>query len=96
MITAVLLIGILGLLLGLFLGFASKVFHVETDEREEKIIEALPGNNCGGCGYPGCLGLAAAIVKGEGEYKDSDPEDIDEYLAKNIFFVPKNARWSYL
>ena len=65
MITAVLLIGILGLLLGLFLGFAAKVFHVETDEREDKIIESLPGNNCGGCGYPGCSGLAAAIVKGE-------------------------------
>lgn len=25
----------------------------------------LPGNNCGGCGYAGCLGLASAIVKGE-------------------------------
>ncbi|MFR6563032.1 MAG: (Fe-S)-binding protein [Eubacterium ventriosum] len=22
--------------------------------------EALPGNNCGGCGYPGCDGLVAA------------------------------------
>ena len=27
--------------------------------------EALPGNNCGGCGYPGCDGAAAAIVNGE-------------------------------
>ena len=25
-----------------------------------------------------------------------DPEDKDEYLAYNIFWVPKNARWSYL
>ena len=65
MITAVILIGILGLLLGLFLGFASKIFHVETDERIDKVIEALPGNNCGGCGYPGCSGLAAAIVNGD-------------------------------
>lgn len=31
------------------------------------IREALPGNNCGGCGYPGCDGLAAAIAKGESE-----------------------------
>ena len=29
------------------------------------LLAALPGNNCGGCGYPGCSGLAAAIVKGE-------------------------------
>src|SRR5690554_4177456 len=26
----------------------------------------------------------------------SDEEDKDEYLAENIFFVPKTARWSYL
>ena len=26
----------------------------------------------------------------------SDPEDRDEYLAENIFFVPSNARWSHL
>ena len=65
MITAVIMIGVLGLLLGLFLGFSAKVFHVETDEREEKIIQALPGNNCGGCGFPGCSGLAAAIAKGQ-------------------------------
>jgi len=26
----------------------------------------------------------------------ADPEDRDEYLAENIFWVPKEARWSYL
>lgn len=26
----------------------------------------------------------------------SDPEDRDEYLAENIFFVPANARWKNL
>src|SRR5664279_5485517 len=25
-----------------------------------------------------------------------DPEDRDEYLADNIFWVPREARWSYL
>jgi type I restriction enzyme M protein len=31
------------------------------------------------------------------EDKDSlGPEDRDEYLRRNVFFVPKNARWSYL
>ncbi len=64
-ITAVIVIGVLGLVLGLFLGIAAKAFHVETDPREDKITGTLPGNNCGGCGYPGCSGLAAAIVKGQ-------------------------------
>ncbi len=31
-----------------------------------------------------------------GEYADADPEDIDEYRAENIFFVPEKARWNYL
>ncbi len=54
-----------GIFVGLFLGVAGIKFKVEVDEREEQVLNALPGNNCGGCGYPGCSGLAAAIVKGE-------------------------------
>lgn len=66
-ILAAAIVGGTGLFIGLFLGFAGKKFAVEVDEREEAILEALPGNNCGGCGYAGCSGLAAAIVKGEAE-----------------------------
>lgn len=54
-----------GLFIGLFLGFAAKTFEVKVDEREIKVRELLPGANCGGCGYPGCDGLASAIAKGE-------------------------------
>ncbi len=54
-----------GLFIGLFLGFAAKAFEVKTDERELQVRELLPGANCGGCGYPGCDGLASAIAKGE-------------------------------
>ena len=58
-------VGITGLIIGLLLGAAAKLFAVDTDERESGVRELLPGNNCGGCGYAGCDGLAAAIVKGE-------------------------------
>ncbi|MGN1154919.1 MAG: RnfABCDGE type electron transport complex subunit B, partial [Agathobacter sp.] len=64
-LVAAALCGIVALLLGLFLGFAGNAFKVEVDEREEAICGVLPGNNCGGCGYAGCSGLAAAIVKGD-------------------------------
>ncbi|MCR5720650.1 MAG: RnfABCDGE type electron transport complex subunit B [Lachnospiraceae bacterium] len=67
MIAAAVLVGAVGIFVGLFLGVAGLVFKVKVDEREEKVLKALPGNNCGGCGYPGCSGLAAAIVKGEAE-----------------------------
>lgn len=40
--------------------------------------------------------LHEKLKAGEGEYAGADPEDQDEYLAENVFFVPKDARWSYL
>ena len=55
-IYAILVLGVMGGLFGLLLAVASKVFAVEKDERLEPIIEALPGANCGGCGYSGCAG----------------------------------------
>lgn len=64
-ILATVIVGGTGLFIGLFLGLADKQFAVEIDEKEEQILGVLPGNNCGGCGYPGCSGLAAAISAGE-------------------------------
>lgn len=61
---AILALGGLGALFGVALALAAKKFAVEQDPRIEKIIEVLPGANCGGCGYPGCSGLAEAIAKG--------------------------------
>lgn len=51
-----------GALSGILLLIASKVLAVKTDETEAKITEALPGANCGGCGYSGCAGYAAAVA----------------------------------
>lgn len=64
-IIAAAVVGVVGVLAGILLGVASEKFKVEVDETEIKVREILPGNNCGGCGYPGCDGLAAAIAKGE-------------------------------
>ena len=47
-------IGIVGILAGILLGVASEKFKVKVDEKEIKVREALPGNNCGGCGYQVC------------------------------------------
>ena len=54
-----------GLLIGLFLGVASKRFEVKVDERETQVRELLPGANCGGCGYAGCDACAKAIAEGK-------------------------------
>lgn len=66
-IWSVALLAVLGILIGILLGVAGKLFAVETDERVLGVRENLPGNNCGGCGYAGCDALAEAIVKGEAE-----------------------------
>lgn len=61
------IVGGVGLFIGVFLGIAGKMLSVAVDEREEAVLGVLPGNNCGGCGYAGCAGLATAIIKGEAE-----------------------------
>jgi Na+-translocating ferredoxin:NAD+ oxidoreductase RNF subunit RnfB len=61
---AVGVLGALGAVFGLILAIASKVFAVAVDPRQQAITELLPGANCGGCGYPGCAGYAAAIMNG--------------------------------
>lgn len=66
-IIAAVIVGGTGLFIGVFLGFAGKKFAVEVDPREEAIAGVLPGNNCGGCGYAGCAGLATAIVEGKAD-----------------------------
>lgn len=40
--------------------------------------------------------LHEKLLRGEGEFEGADPEDADEYLAKNVFYVPEKARWAYL
>ena len=49
------------ILVGILLGKASEIFKVETSETEAAVREALPGNNCGACGFTGCDGCAKAI-----------------------------------
>ncbi len=66
-IIAAVVVGIVGIVIGIILGIAGERFKVEVDPNEEAILGVLPGNNCGGCGYAGCSGLAAAIAKGEAE-----------------------------
>ena len=51
---------------------ASKRFAVEEDPRMSEVAEMLPGINCGACGFPGCPGMAAALVAGADKGDISD------------------------
>lgn len=67
-VKAVSAMGGLGLLLALFLFVAAKKFAVKIDLRVEKILEFLPGLNCGACGFTGCEEAAEAVVSGEAPF----------------------------
>ena len=62
---SVIVLGVMGAILGALLAIASKVFHVEVDPKQAAVRECLAGANCGGCGYPGCDGYAAAVAAGQ-------------------------------
>lgn len=64
-ITAVVVVAVIGAIAGLGLAIASKVFAVPVDEKAEQIRECLPGANCGACGFSGCDGYAQALSDGE-------------------------------
>ncbi len=64
-VKAVLLMLVLGGIIGILLGVASVKLYVEEDHRVEEVLAMLPGYNCGGCGNPGCAGMAAKLVDGE-------------------------------
>lgn len=64
-LTAVGVLGLMGLLFGLLLTLTSKVFSVPSDPRRDAVRDALPSANCGACGFPGCDGCADAIASGK-------------------------------
>ena len=85
---AAIILAVLGLIFGLGLAVAAKIFHVDIDTRIEDITKMLPNANCGACGFPGCAGFAEAIVEGKAESlsqckpgaKSGKPEEIRKYL----------------
>lgn len=62
---ATLILGGAGLVLGAGLAYVAVNVAVAPDERVVAVREQLPGANCGACGFPGCDGLASAIVSGK-------------------------------
>ena len=68
----ILLLGIAVMLLlavggGLLLAFSARRFRVPKDERRLALLAAMPGINCGACGFPSCDAYAAALSQGKTE-----------------------------
>lgn len=93
----VIIVGIIGLIAGVGLSLASKFMAVPVDEKQEKIREALPGANCGACGFSGCDGYAAAVAAGEASPDKCAPGGaaaaaaLAEILGVEVVNEPKTA-----
>lgn len=70
---------IMGLLFGLGLAYASKIFRVNIDPKIDMVMRALPGANCGACGMAGCASLAEAIVSGKSDITACAPGGQEVY-----------------
>lgn len=55
----------IGVISAVILYVVAQKFKVKEDPRIDTVEGLLPGANCGGCGYPGCRGLAEAAVRSE-------------------------------
>lgn len=66
-------VGALGAVLGLGLAVASSVLAVKKDEKLEQLENALPGLNCGACGYAGCSSYAEALLGDESDLTKCSP-----------------------
>lgn len=58
-------LSILGAIMAVILYVVAQKFKVYEDPRIDQVEDALPGANCGGCGFPGCRGFAEALVKAD-------------------------------
>lgn len=67
LIIPVVIVSVVGLVAGIGLSIASKVMSVPVDPKIAQLNEALPGANCGACGFSGCSGYAEALASGEAE-----------------------------
>jgi len=65
MIYAVISLSAIGVTAAVILFFVAQKFKVIEDPRIDDVEEALPGANCGGCGYAGCRAFAEGMVKQE-------------------------------
>ena len=70
---AFLTVSVLGTIFGLGLAYASKRLAIKKDERVVAVESALPGANCGACGFAGCAAYADAIVTESAEITMCSP-----------------------
>ena len=73
MLNSIFVLITMGLVLGYALGYAARVFQIDSDPLVDEIVEMMPGTQCGQCGFAGCTPAAEAIALGEAEVSCCPP-----------------------
>lgn len=90
MVIAITTLAALSFVFASLLVLAHKKLHVDEDPRIDAAHQMLPGTNCGACGFPGCLGLAEAMVAGSAlpgkctVMSEDDREYLAEFLGVDV------------
>lgn len=82
---------VLGVVAAIVLYFVAQKFKVYEDPRIDEVESMLPGANCGGCGHPGCRGMADALVKNDDISHLFCPPGGAETMQKIASFLGKAA-----
>ena len=98
-ITSTIILCSCGLLAGVALAIASRIFAVQTDPRVDTIEKILPGANCSGCGNPSCYAYARAMVEQGTEpnlcvLAADKAEEIGTVLGKEVSVLLPGSRHS--
>src|SRR5512144_504733 len=96
-VSAVLILGGLGVTFGVVISLALKKLYVWEDPRIDGVAGLLPNANCGACGFAGCRAFAEAAVHGQVApagctvMSDDMREDVANYLGVHVGSAEKRV-----
>jgi Na+-translocating ferredoxin:NAD+ oxidoreductase RNF subunit RnfB len=80
-LTAVAILGGIGLVFAILIAIANRRLRVWEDPRIEQVTAMLPGANCGACGVPGCRAFAEKLVAGDAKPAGCNVANDDQRVA---------------
>lgn len=85
-IAATIIFGLIGLSFALLLAFLNRKLKVPEDPKVKKILNILPGLNCGACGFSSCKAYAQAVAKNPDNFKTCRPggDEVNKKVLKVI------------
>ncbi len=93
------IVSVIAIISGLCLGVANHFMKIKNDPKTNEILSALPGANCGSCGFSGCIDYAVRLADGKEKNAGLCPvggKDVADKIGEligtdTVSFVPMTA-----